>query len=189
MTSPLRLHLGCGPKYIKGFTNVDILQDSEADLISDITKLREFKDNTVELIYASHVLEHISRHDYKTVLKRWFNLLKKGGILRLALPDLFELAKYYAENKNIDEVRGCIYGGQKDQYDYHYFGHDFNSLKTDLEEIGFITINRFDWRDLDYKIKDWSRDYLPKHYDNGEMIPDEEWYKGTLISLNIEAIK
>ena len=82
-----------------------------------------------------------------------------------------------------------MFGGQKNEYDYHYFGHDFNSLKKDLEEIGFINIRRFDWRKVDYEIKDWSRDYLPKHYENGEMIPDDEWYKGTLVSLNIEAEK
>ena len=43
--------------------------------------------------------------------------------------------------------------------------------KKDLEDIGFINIKRFDWRNVDYEIKDWSRDYLPKHYNNGEMIP------------------
>ena len=135
------------------------------------------------------MIEHVSRHEYKNVLKRWYDVIKPGGKIRLALPDLFALSKYYVEHGNIDDVRGCMFGGQKNKFDYHYFGHDFNSLKKDLEEIGFTNIKRFDWKNLNYAIKDWSRDYLPKHYDNGDIIPDEEWYKGTLVSLNIEGLK
>lgn len=184
-----RLYLGCNDKYIDGFVNIDILENSKADIISDVTKLNEFDNNTIDLIYSSHMIEHVSRYTYKEVLKRWYNLIKPGGIIRLALPDLLALSKYYVEHGNINEVRGCMFGGQVNKYDYHYWGHDFNSLKKDLEEVGFINIKRFNWWEVDYNIKDWSRDYLPKHYDNGEMIPDEEWYKGTLVSLNIEATK
>jgi len=184
-----RLYLGCGNKYIENFVNIDIMKESKADIIADVKFLKEFDINSIDLIYSCHMIEHISRHEYKNVLKRWYDIIKKGGKIRLALPDLFALSKYYIENGNIDDVRGCMFGGQKNKYDYHYFGHDFNSLKKDLENIGFTNIKLFDWRQVDYEIKDWSRDYLPKHYDNGEMIPDKEWYKGTLVSLNIEAIK
>ena len=79
---------------------------------------------------------------------------KPGGKIRLALPDLFALSKYYVEKGTIDEVRGCMFGGQKNNYDYHYFGHDFFSLKKDLEDIGFTNIKRFDWKKVDYEIKD-----------------------------------
>ena len=164
------------------------MKESKADIVTNAQLLQEFNVNTIDLIYSCHMIEHVSRHDYKNVLQRWYDLLKDGGIIRLALPDLFALSKYYVENGNIDEVRGCMFGGQKNMYDYHYFGHDFKSLKNDLEDIGFTNVKRFDWRDLDYEIKDWSRDYLPKHR-NGVMIPDNEWYKGTLVSLNIEATK
>lgn len=184
-----RLYLGCGNKYIKNFVNIDIMKDSKADIISDVRTLNEFDNNTIDLIYSCHMIEHVSRHEYKDVLKRWYDIIKPGGKIRLALPDLFALSKYYVEKGNIDEVRGCMFGGQKNNYDYHYFGHDFFSLKKDLEDIGFTNIKRFDWRKVDYEIKDWSRDYLPKHYSNGKMIPDDEWYKGTLVSLNIEADK
>lgn len=184
-----RLYLGCGNKYIENFVNIDIMKESKADIISDVRTLNEFDNNTIDLIYSCHMIEHVSRHEYKDVLKRWYDIIKPRGKIRLALPDLLALSKYYVENGNIDDVRGCMFGGQKNKYDYHYFGHDFSSLKKDLEDIGFINIKRFDWRNIDYEIKDWSRDYLPKHYNNGEMIPDKEWYKGTLVSLNIEAEK
>jgi len=183
------LYLGCGDKYIDNFVNIDISSNSKADIIADVTKLEDFDEYSIDLIYTCHMLEHISRHIYKDILKLWYNILKKEGTLRISVPDLYSLAKYYVENKNIDEVRGCIYGGQRNEYDYHYFGYDFDSLKKDLEELGFKDVKRFDWRDLDYDIKDWSRDYLPKHYSNGKIIPDEEWYRGTLVSLNIEATK
>lgn len=184
-----RLYLGCGNKYIETFVNIDIMKESKADIISDVRTLKEFDNNSIDLIYSCHMIEHVSRHEYKSVLKRWYDVIKPGGKIRLALPDLFALSKYYVEHGNIDDVRGCMFGGQKNEFDYHYFGHDFNSLKKDLEEIGFTNIKKFDWQNVNYNIKDWSRDYLPKHYENGVMIPDEEWYRGTLVSLNIEGLK
>ena len=87
------------------------------------------------------MIEHVSRHKYKSVLKRWFDLLKDDGILRLALPDLEALSKYYIEQGDINDVRGCMFGGQKNNYDYHYFGHDFKSLKTDECELAYSIIS------------------------------------------------
>jgi predicted SAM-dependent methyltransferase len=59
----IKLHLGCGYKHIKGFINVDVRELVGVDLVDDIRKLNSFKNESIDLIYASHVLEHIGRRE------------------------------------------------------------------------------------------------------------------------------
>ena len=91
----MKLHLGCGEKKIKGFINVDIREDVHPDLIDDVCTLLTIKDNSIDLIYACHVLEHLGRHEYMKVLERWYNVLTKGGVLRIAVPDFEKVVNYY----------------------------------------------------------------------------------------------
>ena len=51
-----KLHLGCFHKKIYGFTNVDIREDVEPDLVDDVFKLENVENESVDLIYACHVL-------------------------------------------------------------------------------------------------------------------------------------
>jgi predicted SAM-dependent methyltransferase len=82
-----KLHLGCGSKHIKNYINIDIRYLPGVDEVDNVRFLRKYKNDSVDEIYASHVLEHFSRWEYKNVLKRWFDILKPGGTLRLAVPD------------------------------------------------------------------------------------------------------
>ncbi len=61
-----RLHLGCGNIRLPNFCNVDILETHAVDVISDISKLDNFSDDSIDLIYACHVLEHFSHDDALT---------------------------------------------------------------------------------------------------------------------------
>ncbi len=51
--------------------------------------------NSIEGFYASHVLEHLSRHDCENLLARVLGWLKPSGVLRVALPDLKRSATAY----------------------------------------------------------------------------------------------
>lgn len=176
----MKLHLGCGEKYIKGFINVDIRNLATVDVIDDITKLNKFEKESVELIYASHVLEHIGRRQYMDVLKRWYDVLKPNGILRIAVPDFEKIVEHYNENKDLLILRGLLYGGQTYPQNYHYCIWDFKTLSNDLKTIGFKDVYRYDWRKTEHaEIDDYSQSYLP-HMDKEN---------GRLMSLNIEAIK
>lgn len=72
-----RLHLGCGNIRLEGFCNVDILMTPAVDVVSDISKLDNFSDNSIDLIYACHVLEHFSHNDVINVMP---------GVVRPRLP-------------------------------------------------------------------------------------------------------
>jgi predicted SAM-dependent methyltransferase len=184
----MKLHLGCFYKKIHGYINVDIRGDVNPDLIDDVFSLEKIEDNSIDVIYACHVLEHAKPIEAKKALFRWHSILKPNGILRLAVPDLEAVFNYYLQTNNLSELKSFIYGSQKHAYDTHYTGWDFNSLKKDLEEQGFKNIHRYDWRYTDhFYIDDYSQSYLPKISYKSRRTNDI--IEGKLMSLNIEATK
>ena len=176
----MKINLGCASKPLPGFVNVDIRDVPGVDVIDDISKLEKFKNGDANLIYVSHVLEHFGRREYMSVLKRWYDVLKDGGTLRIAVPDFEKIVEHYNEHKNLELLRGFLYGGQTYPQNYHYCAWDFQSLSNDLIKIGFKEIKRYDWKDTEHShIDDFSQSYLP-HMDKTN---------GKLMSLNIEAVK
>lgn len=144
-----RLHLGCGNVRLPDFCNVDILTTPAVDVISDISKLDNFKDDSIELIYACHVLEHFSHDEAVTVLQRWFEVLKPGGELRVSVPDIDRIVKIYSDNWQHFQTPGnspwigLLYGGQGDPYDFHKTGFNFCWMKHLLEKVGFDQISEY----------------------------------------------
>jgi len=176
----MKLHLGCGHKKLKGFTNIDIREDVNPDIIADISYLKEFKSDSVGLIYVCHVLEHFGRQEYLDILKNWGNILKPGGTLRISVPDIESVFLKYQEGVPLRNLMGFLYGGQTYPENYHYIGFDFKTLKEDLESIGFENVKRWDWRNVEHgHVDDYSQSYIP-HMDKDN---------GDLMSLNVEAKK
>jgi predicted SAM-dependent methyltransferase len=56
------------------------------------------KENTVDVIYHSHVLEHLYKDDGEKFIKDCFRVLKPSGIIRIAVPDLEKICKEYLKN-------------------------------------------------------------------------------------------
>lgn len=142
-SAPYRLHLGCGNIKLAGFCNVDALETIAADVIDDIRALRRFPDQSAKEIYACHVLEHFAHDEVAPLLKRWFDVLQPGGVLRISVPDLDRIVKIYINNwahfqkpGNTPWI-GLIYGGQSTPYDFHKTGFNANWLRYLLESCGF----------------------------------------------------
>jgi predicted SAM-dependent methyltransferase len=55
----MKLHLGCGRDYKPGWINCDISSDVKPDKVVDLEKKLPFKNNSVDMILANHVLEHV----------------------------------------------------------------------------------------------------------------------------------
>jgi len=183
-----KLHLGCYDRKIHGFINIDIREDVNPDVVDDVFKLEKFENNSVDLIYACHILEHATKKDSILVLKRWYEVLKPGGILRLCVPDLQAAFEYYICYKDLSVLQTIIYGSQKHPYDFHYTGWDEQSLSNDLKKVGFLKIKKYDWRETEhFYIDDHSQCYLPNmSYSTRRVEGDIE---GKLVSLNVEATK
>ncbi|WDP93215.1 MAG: methyltransferase domain-containing protein [Desulfobacter sp.] len=178
----MKLHLGCGKRFIPGFVNIDICPQESLDVQHRIETL-PFNDASVSLIYASHVLEHFSRREFLDVLVEWRRVLAPDGILRIAVPDFRAIVTYYLKHGLGDGdtgLHGLICGGQRDQYDFHKNMFDEAYLTLVLKRAGFSKVRPWDWRATEHRdIDDYSQAYLP-HLDKEN---------GLHMSLNIEAVK
>tara|TARA_B100001094_G_scaffold318573_1_gene362339 strand:- start:407 stop:946 length:540 start_codon:yes stop_codon:yes gene_type:complete len=179
----MKLNIGCGKR---NFGNDWIhIDGSNYDHIhsNDIVNL-PFEEESVNLIYASHVFEYFDREEANDVLKKWKKCLKPNGILRLAVPDFKMYSNLYMEGKiTLDQCIGPLYGKwnitDKNTV-YHKTTYDYISLKKILEYNNFKNIKLWDWKKVDHGIfDDYSQSYIP-HMDKEN---------GYLMSLNIECHK
>jgi predicted SAM-dependent methyltransferase len=178
----IKINLGCGWRnFGKDWIHIDGGDYSHLDF-KDIINL-PYDDNSVDLIYASHVIEYFDRDEIIAILKKWQLKLKPNGELRLAVPDFKNIAKLYVENNiPLKNFIGPLYGKMKmgDDFIYHRTTYDFTELSHILSKCGFNKIDYYDWKDTEHsRFDDHSQAYIP-HLDKEN---------GTLISLNIKALK
>jgi SAM-dependent methyltransferase len=76
---------------------IDLDEKANPDILHDITKLPMIPDDSVDAVYSSHSLEHIGFYDVADCLKEWYRVLKRGGELRILVPDISTPAKHIAE--------------------------------------------------------------------------------------------
>ena len=178
----MKVHIGCDNKYFPGWYHID---GSNYKHIKhhDIINL-PFEKNSIDIIYASHVLEYFDREEVNTVLNKWYYYLKENGILRLSVPNFEMYVKLYIDKKiSLDNCLGPLYGKWKmnnNNIIYHKTTYDYISLKNVLEKNNFKNIKLWEWKNTEHSnIDDYSQAYLP-HMDKKN---------GTLISLNMECTK
>jgi predicted SAM-dependent methyltransferase len=176
----MKLHLGCGKRHIPGFVHIDAVDYPHVDHVATIDNLSFIPNDSIELIYNCHVLEHFKRKEVERVLREWLRVLKPGGVLRVSVPDFAKLSDVYQLHKKLDMVVGALFGRQDYLYNIHYNVFDFDSLSNVLQSSGFNNVIRYDWRKTEHAdMDDYSQAYVP-HMDKEN---------GTLISLNVECSK
>lgn len=173
------LHLGSGPVTHPDLINVDGFPFKSVHYVRRIDDLSFCADNVVDLIYASHCLEHFKYSDVDRVLMEWFRTLKKDGILRISVPDFDKLLKIYvASAENMDSVIPQMMGGQENIFNFHYTLFNEKSLREKLLKCGFRVVR--EWKpgtDSLTTLNDFS--IYQKEID-GTSFP---------VSLNLEGIK
>jgi len=75
MIKYMKLHLGCGNDYKKGYVNCDISKNVNPDRVVDLEKELPFEDNSVNKVLANHVLEHVQNfvplmHELRRICKK-----------------------------------------------------------------------------------------------------------------------
>ena len=120
----MKLHIG-GKKKKDGWTIFNVQKMDYVDIVGDIRDLSQFQDESVEVVYASHVLEHVCQQEMKATLHGIHRILKKDGLFYCSVPNMEILAKLLISEKLNPQqkwhVMRMIFGGQTDKNDFHYF--------------------------------------------------------------------
>jgi hypothetical protein len=89
------LNLGCGRRHHPAWTNVDCVSSGPNVLVRDLKQGVAFDDNSFDVVYHSHVLEHFTRDDGHKFLKECHRVLRPDGVVRIAVPDLERIVRTY----------------------------------------------------------------------------------------------
>ena len=124
----------------------------------DITAGLPIADDSVELMYCSHILEHITLDELRQALQNCYRYLQPGGIFRMVLPDLEILVQQYLNSTDPDAAlvfmhdswlgissrRRDLLGFLKSWLSgsHHLWMWDYKSLSRELSNVGFVDIRR-----------------------------------------------
>jgi predicted SAM-dependent methyltransferase len=98
-TAPYKLHVACGNVILPGWVNIELeLYSDGVDVAWDVRQPLPLPDASVEYIYHEHFLEHLTIPEALAFLRDCHRLLRPGGVLRIAMPDLSECVRQYHEN-------------------------------------------------------------------------------------------
>lgn len=116
----IKLNLGCGSVRPKGWVNTDSSLNANLQKIPligksisrlfnlvkytdnnfeymNLNRRWRFKDKSVDVVYASHLFEHLTLRSAELFVQESFRCLKPGGVIRIVVPDLYQIAKRYTE--------------------------------------------------------------------------------------------
>jgi SAM-dependent methyltransferase len=122
----LRVNVGCGATPTEGWQNFDnsltvrigakpvargLLPASPFVAAVKSGKVRyanalslPLADGSAEAIYSSHMVEHLDRDEARAFLAECRRVLKPGGFVRLAVPDLRKIVEDYLASEDADEM-------------------------------------------------------------------------------------
>jgi len=154
----MRLHLGCGQRYLDGYVNIDFPESEHMvtvrrppDRYADIADLR-FEKATVDEVRLHHVFEHFARPQACAFLVAWRSWLKPGGKLRLEVPDFKRttLAMFNPVSGLHGECVGArhLYGSNEAPWAVHFEGWTTRRLSFILRSLGYrkVGVRHNHWR-------------------------------------------
>lgn len=109
------LNLGCGSHFHPHWLNVDVVPADGTVLGHDLCQPLPFGPEMFEAVYHSHVLEHLPRERALPFLKECHRVVKRGGILRVAVPDLEGIVELY-----LTTLRGALAGDAQSRAQYEW---------------------------------------------------------------------
>ena len=150
------LNLGCGMKILEGFTNVDKYVTYPGIANYDIYQL-PYKNDSIDLIFSTHSLEHLPIRHAKMALIDWYRVLAYGGKLVLMVPNLKTIMLRLLDDESLSEQEYnwylyTLFGYQIDTQihwadnkldhpldmgQFHTCGFTENRLKKELTDLGF----------------------------------------------------
>lgn len=142
------LNIGCGTDYKDGWINIDNNSDNnieKLDLNWDLREPLPFEGESIDYIFNEHFLEHLTIDEAQVIIKDFLRVLKKGGVLRIAMPDLREVVENYLDKEW--RKRPFI----------KKFGLEFIKTPAELMNINFSWWGHkwlYDWEELERRLEE-----------------------------------
>jgi 2-polyprenyl-3-methyl-5-hydroxy-6-metoxy-1,4-benzoquinol methylase len=145
---PLKLHLGCGEKYLEGYVNIDFpdteqnVIKTKADVFSSMKDL-SYPSGTVDEIRSHHLFEHFTRAEALKLLVRWRSWLKPNGLLVIETPDFATSAAFFLSTTSVKrkfQLSRHIYGSEEAGWAIHKDHWDRQKFLFILKKMGFKDI-------------------------------------------------
>lgn len=116
------LHIGCGAINRTGFINLDARTMPHIHIVSrNIFRLEMISNESLDMVYMCHVLEHVPRDKALEVIQEMSRVLKRDGLLRISVPDFDHIiAIYETSGQKINTIAPALMGGQNYESNFHY---------------------------------------------------------------------
>ncbi len=152
-----KLHIGAGHNHLPGWLNTDRDPNSGAVYL-DAAEPFPFEDATFDYVYSEHLIEHLPYEAGLFTLEECRRILKPGGRIRIATPDMERIVSLqYAPPGGVEERyarwltesyfpeaagrRWAVYAiNQVFRGWGHRFLYDQHTLQAVLEKVGFTAI-------------------------------------------------
>jgi len=150
----VRLNLGCGKRtFGEDWINVDLFDVPPEGVKyqkADISKRLPFDDESADVVFSCHVIEHLDPTDVEGILRDWIRVLKPGGQFIVECPNLVGAAALltaaeYAESKDVlAAALLAIYGDPtyKGMEHRHKWGYTPKTLIAMLRRLGLDVVRQ-----------------------------------------------
>lgn len=156
---PNRLHVGCGMNVLDGWLNCDLVPVSDDIVALDATRPLPFADGTFDHVFSEHMIEHVAYRHGVALLRECMRVLRPGGRLRVATPDMAFVVGLYGQERS--ELQDAYVRWSKETFlgdvpagddvfvinnfvrDWgHTFVYDERVLRDAMERAGFRDVVR-----------------------------------------------
>lgn len=169
-----KLQIGCGLNMTKDWLNTDIYPTNKQIAYLNASEKFPLENNSFDYVYSEHVFEHLKFNIANNYLKESFRILKKGGKIRIAMPNIHFLMnimknpdldlhkKYitYTINNVLPEIKEQFKNKAPEQLatfvvnnffrDWeHEIIYDFKTISLILEHHGFSEIKKMNISESD----------------------------------------
>jgi len=178
------LHVGCGPLDHQSLhesfrgpewheVRLDIDPSVRPDVIGTITDMSSVPDASVDAVFSHHNIEHVFAHEVPRALGEFLRVLRPGGQVLIATPDLQALGRELAAGRleetlyraPVGDIAALdiVYGLRSDiesgrEYMAHRTGFTLRTLGRRLNQAGFVNI-QVATADVDFVL--WARARRP----------------------------
>lgn len=108
-----------------------------------------FADGSADHLFCSHVLEHFTRDDARRLAGEMYRVLKPGGRVRIAVPDMERAIGLYQAGARAEALAVFYTDGRAGSYDQHRYMYDYILMRDMLADCGFAEIRRCSFRQGD----------------------------------------